>query len=40
LPEHDPGFPVAKYTLPSLESIVGEPHTPPPVHPEGTTLNV
>jgi hypothetical protein len=31
---------VAKYIVPAAASMVGEPDTPPPVHPVGTTLKM
>src|SRR6516165_4922295 len=35
-----PPLPVVKYSVPAEVSSVGDPHTPPPVQPLGTTLNV
>src|SRR5215472_7600941 len=40
LTEHDPGLPVAKYSVPAASSMAGEPQTPAPMQPFGTTLKV
>src|SRR5579884_964186 len=37
---HFPGLPVAKYTVPAVSSMAGEPHILPPVQPLFTTLKV